>query len=50
MCSRKTDAADLERVPREIESDRRDSGEFRIGLPMDGFPSDGLMTATILAR
>ena len=23
---------------------------FRINLPMDGFPSDGLMTTTILAR
>ena len=23
---------------------------FRIDLPMDGFPSDGLMTTTILAR
>jgi hypothetical protein len=24
--------------------------KFRIDLPMDGFPSDGLMTTTILAR
>jgi len=24
--------------------------KFRIDLPMDGFPSDGVLTTTILAR
>jgi hypothetical protein len=28
----------------------RGAAKFRIDLPTDGFPSDGLMTTTILAR
>ena len=46
----RVDAVKLEDVLRQIKTNARDGAEFRIELSMDGFPSDGLMTTTILAR
>jgi hypothetical protein len=44
------DRVNLKRALRQIEPNRAAAEKFRIDLPMDGFPSDGLMTTTILAR
>ena len=35
---------------RQIDPDPRDSGEFPDRPTVDGFPSDGVSTTTILAR
>ena len=44
-------ASDLKHPLRQIQTDPRDVlAKFRIDLPMDGFPSDGVSTTTILAR
>ena len=45
----RVDRVNLKHPLRQIESDPRDI-KFRIDLPMDGFPSDGVLTTTILAR
>ena len=46
----RVDRVNLKHPLRQIETNPRDSRQFRIHLPMDGFPSDGVLTTTILAR
>jgi hypothetical protein len=44
------DRVNLKHPLRQIETNPRDSRQIPDTLPMDGFPSDGVLTTTILAR
>jgi hypothetical protein len=46
----RVDGVNLKRVLGQIEPNHVTAARFRIDLPMDGFPSDGVSTTTILAR
>ena len=46
----RVDRVNLKYSLRQIRTNPRNSAKFRIDLPMDGFPSDGVSTTTILAR
>jgi hypothetical protein len=46
----RVDCVNLKHPLRKIETNPRDCRQFRIDLPMEGFPSDGVLTTTILAH
>jgi hypothetical protein len=46
----RVDGVNLKDLLRQIEPNARDRAQFLNRLAMDGFPSDGVSTATILAR